>query len=147
MRLRSIGHFSLVLVLVIGFLAHMWGQVNKFFSGLTTVGVSYEERATIKFPTFAFCDSRAYKIRIPFAATKEKYNATAYDIDSEVVIGGVTLLDDQETMMPANHTARIFPTTYNGLCKSFEFHETHKVRSYAGTVSIFCAPWGSTHLQ
>ena len=72
---------------------------------------------------------------MPFASTVAGYNATAFDIDSEVVFSGVTPLADQATIQPANHTARLFPTTYNGLCKSFEFHETHMVRSYAGTTA------------
>ena len=62
-KLRTIVHVSLVVFVVCGFLAHMWDQTNKFFSGLTTVAVRYEDRSRIKFPTFAFCDSRAYNVR------------------------------------------------------------------------------------
>ena len=63
LKFRTLVHFILVLFVVGGFLAHMWDEINKFYSGLTTVGVSYEDRSRIKFPTFAFCDSRGYKVR------------------------------------------------------------------------------------
>ena len=131
-KLRDIVHITLIVLMVVGFLAHMWHQTNKFFTGLTTVGVSYEDRSSIKFPTFAFCDSRAYNVRQPFAATATLYNATAFNVEKEVVLSGVFGLADQSTLMPANHTVRVFPTTYNGLCKSYEFHDVIKVRSYGG---------------
>ena len=132
MKLRNIIHFTLVVFLVGGFLAHMWEQTNKFFSGLTTVGVSYEERPRIKFPTFVFCDSRAYNVRQEFAATARLYNATAFNVGQEVVFSGVALSDDTGSLKLPNHTEKVFPTVYNGLCKSYEFHEIDKVRSYAG---------------
>ena len=132
LKLRDLVHVTLVMMMVLGFLGHMWDQTNKFFTGLTTVGVSYEDRARIKFPTFAFCDSRAYNVRQPFAATVTLYNATAFDVEKEVVFTGVTETDDPEAIKPVNHTVRVFPTTYNGLCKSYEFHDVHKVRTYAG---------------
>ena len=131
-KLRDVVHITLIVLMVVGFLAHMWHQTNKFFTGLTTVGVSYEDRSRIKFPTFAFCDSRAYNVRQPFAATASLYNSTAFDVEQEVVFTGVTETDDPEAIKPVNHTVRVFPTTYNGLCKSYEFHDVHKVRTYAG---------------
>ena len=131
-KLREVVHITLIVLMVVGFLAHMWHQTNKFFTGLTTVGVSYEDRSRIKFPTFAFCDSRAYNVRQPFAATATLYNATAFNVEEEVVLSGVFGLADQATIMPVNHTVRVFPTTYNGLCKSYEFHDVNKVRSYGG---------------
>ena len=137
-KLRDIVHITLIVLMVVGFLAHMWHQTNKFFTGLTTVGVSYEDHSKIKFPTFAFCDSRAYNVRQPFAATATLYNATAFNVEEEVVLSGVFGLADQSTLMPANHTVRVFPTTYNGLCKSYEFHDVHKVRTYGGKTKCSC---------
>ena len=137
LKLRDFVHVTLVVFMVVGFLAHMWDQTNKFFTGLTTVGVSYEDRSRIKFPTFAFCDSRAYNVRQPFAATASLYNSTAFDVEQEVVFTGVTETDDPEAIKPVNHTVRVFPTTYNGLCKSYEFHDVHKVRTYAGIKMCF----------
>ena len=132
LKLRDLVHVTLLVFMVLGFLAHMWDQTSKFFTGLTTVGVSYEDRSRIKFPTFAFCDSRAYNVRQPFAATAPLYNSTAFNVEQEVVFTGVTETDDPEAIKPVNHTVRVFPTTYNGLCKSYEFHDVHKVRTYAG---------------
>ena len=60
------------------------------------------------------------------------YNDTAFDVDQEVVFTGVFETDDAEAEAEANHTVKVFPTTYNGLCKSYEFHDVHKVRTYAG---------------
>ena len=76
--------------------------------------------------------SRAYNVRQEFAATEALYNATAFNVEQEVEFGGVTVTDDPEAILTVNHTVKVFPTTYNGLCKSYEFHDVHKIRTYAG---------------
>ena len=82
--------------------------------------------------TILGCVSRPPLNRQEFAATEVLYNATAFNVEQEVEFGGVTVTDDPEAILTVNHTVKVFPTTYNGLCKSYEFHDVHKIRTYAG---------------
>ena len=85
------------------FMAQMWEQFVKYLKGQTTVAVSFEYRDKHKFPSFAFCDSRAYKTRIPFAATEATYNASTFDVESEVEFHGICEAD-YHCGVTSNHT-------------------------------------------
>ena len=89
-------------LLIFCFLLQMWKQFNKFLKRQTTVAVSFEQRKTQKLPTFAFCDSRAYKTEIPIATTAAGYNESTYDIESEV--SGEIL----EIVMPMDRSYHVF---------------------------------------
>ena len=128
---------TLLSMLIACFLLQMWEQFDKFLKGQKTVAVSFEERKTQKLPTFAFCDSRAYKIKIPFAATAARYNESTYDVEKEVNLNAICE-SDYACVEPTNVTMRIVPSTYNGYCKLYEFHEEYKTGSYAGLLVCLC---------
>ena len=111
----------------------MWEQFDKFLKGQKTVAVSFEHRETQKLPTFAFCDSRAYKTKIPFAATAVRFNESTYDVESEVLLRGICI-SDYNCAKPTNVTMHIVPATYNGYCKLYKFHEEFKTGTYAGEI-------------
>ena len=56
---RPMLQVTVLCLMVICFLVQMWEQFDKFLKQQTTVAVSFENRKGQKFPTFAFCDSRA----------------------------------------------------------------------------------------
>ena len=111
----------------------MWEQFDKFLKRQTTVEVSFEQRKTQKLPTFAFCDSRAYKTEIPIATTAARYNESTYDIESEVFLNGICE-SDYDCAEPTNVTMYIVPAIYNGYCKLYEFNEEFKAGTYAGEI-------------
>ena len=90
MKVRKILGVVLGIIMVGGFLAQMWDLFDKFVGGLKTVAVSFEERATLEFPSFAFCDSRAFRNSTSPArhfGDAEYFNATTFDIDKDVEFG------------------------------------------------------------
>ena len=115
------------------FLLQMWEQFDKFLKNRKTVALSFEERDTHKFPTFAFCDSRAYNTKIMFASTAALYNKTTFDVESEVDLNAICE-SDYDCRKPTNVTMQMVPTTYNGYCKLYEFHEDYKTGTYAGEI-------------
>ena len=131
LHFRSFVWVILVIAMVSCFIFQMWEQLDKFVKGQTTVAVSFEERKTQKFPTFAFCDHRGYRMDVRFVATTSRYNATTFDVESEVILHG--LCDGDYTCgRKPKYSVRMVPTTYNGHCKLFEFHEEYPMRVYAG---------------
>ena len=125
MKVRRILGFVLGIIMVGGFLAQMWDLFDKFVGGLKTVAVSFEERATLEFPSFAFCDSRAFRnstsAELHFG-NAEYFNATTFDIDKDVEFG---MFWSKEATM--NHTVQIIPTILNGYCKFFDIHGSYQV--------------------
>jgi hypothetical protein len=94
----------------------MWQQFVKFTENKTTVAVSFEDTQMLTFPTFAFCDARAYKRRMPFPGTAKYYNESAFDIASEVTLEGVGSTDYNISNY-VNHSVIVEPTSFNGYCK------------------------------
>ena len=128
---RSVLRVILLFLMVFCFMAQMWEQFDKFLKKQTTVAGSFEDRETQKFPTFAFCDSRAYNTKINFATTAARYNETTFDVESEIDLSHICE-SDFDCKKASNVTERMVPTTYNGYCKLYEFHEAYKTGTYAG---------------
>ena len=127
---RLVFQVIVISLLVSCFLFQMWEHFDKFLKEQTTVAMSYEQRHSHEFPTFAICDSRGYKEEIIFAATATRYNETTFDINSEIEL--YRLCTTYEACVIPNVTVRMVPTTYNGYCKLFEFHESYSSGTYAG---------------
>ena len=81
---RPVLRVIVLFLMVFCFVFQMWEQFDKFLKKQTTVAVSFEDRETHKFPTFAFCDSRAYNTKILFPTTAARYNETTFDVQSEI---------------------------------------------------------------
>ena len=122
MKVRNILGVVLGIIMVGGFLAQMWDLFDKFVGGLKTVAVSFEERATLEFPSFAFCDSRAFRNNTSVfqLGSAEFFNATTFDLDMDVDLG-----DHWTAGTEFNYKAHIVPTNLNGYCKLFEIHGSY----------------------
>ena len=119
MEMGKILHLIIVLVMVVGFLAQMWELFGQFLSGLKTVAVSFEKRKTMEFPSFAFCDSRAFRSRMSNTANAAQYNATTFNLEKQV---SIHIFFDQGSNWNT-YTTELLPTIYNGYCI---LHETHR---------------------
>ena len=131
LRFRTVLWVILIIVMVGCFVVQMEEQLEKFIKKQTTVAVSFEGRETQRFPTFAFCDHRGYRMDMRFAATAARYNSTTFDVESEVILHGICEKDYVCGKKP-KHTVRLVPTTYNGYCKVYEFLEEYPMRIYGG---------------
>ena len=133
MKLRNIIHFTLVVILVGGFLAQMWELFQQFHSGLKTIAVSFEKRDAIEFPSFAICDSRAFRKLTLWTANAGRYNATSFNLEHQVslnmfdndIFGNAT--DDRNT-----YTTELLPTLFNGYCILYEFQRNYPSNAVAG---------------
>ena len=116
-----------------GFLCQMWDLFHQFLMGQKTVAVSFEEKGELTFPSFAFCDSRAYRKRSIITLNATLYEAVAFNLEKEVYLDKIvradfSLLDDWEN----TYTGKLFPTLFNGYCKLFEFHRGFPANTIAG---------------
>ena len=128
MKVRKILGVVLGIIMVGGFLAQMWDLFDKFVGGLKTVAVSFEERATLEFPSFAFCDSRAFRNSTSPSrhfGDAGYFNATTFDIDRDVEFGAFWYKEAK-----INYTVQIIPTILNGYCKVFDIHGSYPVNGY-----------------
>ena len=130
---RPMLQVTVLCLMVICFLVQMWEQFDKFLKQQTTVAVSFENRKGHKFPTFAFCDSRAYNTKILFATTATRYNETTFNVEREVILSKICE-SDYNCATPTNITMQTVPTAYNGYCKLFELHEAYPTGTYAGEI-------------
>ena len=135
MELRSVLRCLVGLMMVGGFLAQMWNLFDQFVSGLMTVAISYEDKSTMEFPSFAFCDSRAFMETSVKIANAARYNATAINLENEVKLTGIGMtskdgfsaLDDWQKTYTAEHV----PTIFNGNCMLFEFYRDYPINTWA----------------
>ena len=136
MEMGKLLRFIIVLVMVVGFLAQMWELFGQFLSGLKTVAVSFEEKKTLEFPSFAFCDSRAVKSRMSTTANSAQYNATAFNLEEEIMlikVGSIdTAIDDWEN----TYVSHLVPTMLNGYCMLYEFYRDYPVNTIAGELDV-----------
>ena len=86
MEMGKVLRFFIVFIMVAGFLAQMWKLFGQFLSGMKTVAVSFEERKSMEFPTFAFCDSRAVKRRMATTVNEAQFNATTFNVEEEITL-------------------------------------------------------------
>ena len=133
MKVRSLLTFMVGALIIGGFLAQMWELFDQFLSKLQTVAVSYGKKENMKFPSFAFCDSRAFRKRMSPTANAEHYNATAFNMKediSQVAISGRkdNKLDDKES----THHTKLVPTMFNGYCMLYEFHRYYPMHITMG---------------
>ena len=130
MKARTILGITLWIIMVGGFLAQMWDLFDKFVGGLKTVAVSFEDRVTLEFPSFAFCDSRAFKnttLAGPHLGNAALFNATTFDLDKDVEV---------DEYWNINYTIHIVPTNLNGYCKLFEIHGSYPpTNTYIGNMT------------
>ena len=116
--------------MVVGFMGQMWEVFKQFHSGVQTIAVSYEEGDTIEYPSFAICDSRAFKTPSSRLANAAKYNATTFNFEEEVSLlffGNEDEADDWNT-----YTKELLPTIFNGYCILYEFQRAYPVKAFAG---------------
>ena len=118
MKIQSIFKGLVGVVMIGGFLAQMWDLFEEFLSELKTVAVSYEVVHVVEFPSFAFCDSRAFRRKTNVTGNATLYNATAFNLEEDVSVNNDSGLLEDPTKM---YTTKILPTAYNGYCKLFEF--------------------------
>ena len=136
MKVRSIISIILGIIMVGGFLAQMWDLFEKFVGGLKTVAASFEERASLEFPSFAFCDSRAFRnstLVERHLGNGAFYNATTFDLSKDVEFSGFWIMGSIE-----NYTAHTVPTNLNGYCQLFDIHGSYPpMNTYIGNVITY----------
>ena len=102
------------------------------------MAITFEEREEFELPSFAFCDSRAFKRSVSIEETLANYNSTTFDLDQEVKFNGmVKTVGSKEYYFKVDHNTQIVPTMFNGNCKLYEFKQSHPVKTYIG-MQIVC---------
>ena len=132
MKVPSILSFLVGVIMVGGFLAQMWDLFGQFLSGLQTVAVSFEERKTMEFPSFAFCDSRAFRSRMSNTANAAQYNATTFNLEKEVKLEYIAEDDWENT-----YTSQLVPTAFNGYCMLYEFYREYPISTFVSKLGMF----------
>ena len=130
MKVKTILGFLVGIIMVAGFLGQMWEIFDQFHSGLKTIAVSFEERDAIEFPSFAICDSRAFRKLTPLTANAARYNATTFNLEEQVSLH--MLFNDDLTDDWNTYTTELLPTIYNGYCMLYEFQRHYPVNAWAG---------------
>ena len=105
MKLQSTLSILVGVIMIVGFLAQMWDLFDKFLGQSKTVAVSFEERGALEFPSFAFCDSRAFRNNtlVEQLGNEVFFNATTFDLVKDVEVGGLVLgQDDTEKVIVLN---------------------------------------------
>ena len=116
-------------VIMIGcFLAQMWELFEQFISELKTVAVSFKHEKTIEFPSFAFCDSKAFTEKIGFTPNVTLYNASTFNLEPEISL-----------VHYANHSVESFPTNSNGYCTLYQIHGKYDISRILGTLAKLIA--------
>ena len=117
-----------------GFLAQMWDLFIQFRSGLKTIAVYFDERDAVEFPSFAICDSRAYRKLSFWTANGERYNAATLSLEGQVslfVQSNDAYYSNDLTEDWNNYTTELLPTIYNGYCMLYEFQRNYPVNAMA----------------
>ena len=125
MEVRSILKGLVGVIMIFCFFYQMWDLFGEFLSGLKTVAVSFEEKLSMEFPSFAFCDSAAFTKKIGITANATLYNSSTFNIEVHASLRYTNDLED-------TYTIQSVPTTFNGYCKLYEFIGEHKVSTVIG---------------
>ena len=104
-------------------LLQMSGLFGQYLSEMKTVAVSFREEVEMEFPSFAFCDSTAFKKRIGVLANETLYNSTAIHVEVEASMWSYSGFTTE------NMTSHSFPTINNGYCTLFELHGKFEVNA------------------
>ena len=126
--------FAVVLIMVLGFLAQMWQLFGQFLGGLKTVAVSFEERETMEFPSFAFCDSRALRKRVMITANAAQFNATTFNLEEAILLKTIASFNTQIEVWEKTYTSELVPTMLNGYCMLYEFNREYPVNTFVGNM-------------
>ena len=121
MEVRVVLKGLLGITMIACFLYQMGDLFNQYLDEKKTVAVSFEEHYEVEFPSFAFCDSKAFSEKIRFTSNISLYNASTFYVDVNIS----TFLNN----MANTCTIQYFPTLFNGYCKLFEFSGKHAFSS------------------
>ena len=127
--------FSVVLIMVLGFLAQMWQLFGQFIGGLKTVAVSFEERETMEFPSFAFCDSQALRSRVMITANAAQFNTTSINVEEDIKLNAIASFNKQIDFWENTYTSELVPTMLNGYCMLYEFNRDYPVNTFASKLT------------
>ena len=127
MNVRDMLKGFLGFVMIGLFLYQMWDLFNEFLNELKTVAISFEDEDWVEFPSFVFCDSRAFARRIGITSNTTLYNDTTYNVEEEVSLNFHPINTKTNT-----YSVQSFPTTFNGYCTLFEFDGKHEVSTMLG---------------
>ena len=125
MRVKKFLSFLLGTIMVGLFLVQMWELFVQFHSGMKAIAISFDERDEIEFPSFAFCDSKAFTKRIGMTPNATLYNASTFNLETE-----------NSLVYYVNHSVESFPTISNGYCTLYTFHEKYDDSQYIGMQSL-----------
>ena len=132
MEVRSLLKGLVGIIMIACFLLQMKDLFDQYLNDLKTVAVSFKEKNTVEFPSFAFCDSTAFRKRIGVTANYTLYNDTAFNAED------VSIVNDQYS--PGNltdsFTVQFFPTTDNGYCTLYEFYGEYQFDTVIGECKI-----------
>ena len=132
MEVGKILRFIIVLIMVFGFLAQMWDLFDQFLSGLKTVAISFEERETMEFPSFAFCDSQALRSRVMVTPNAAQFNATTFNMEEAIKLMTIASFNKKIDVWETTYTSELVPTMLNGYCMLYEFSRDYPVSTFAG---------------
>ena len=126
MKIRSILKAFLGVILFGGFIANVWNLFGQFLGGVKTVAISFEETDLVEFPSFAFCDSKAFTKRIGITSNVTLYNSSTFNVE----VSFMSMYDD----LTGNYSTQYFPTMFNGYCKLFDFTGKQDFRSVQSNI-------------
>ena len=115
MEVRVILKGLLGIIMIACFLYQMGDLFNQYLDEKKTVAVSFEEHDGVEFPSFAFCDSKAFTEKIRLTSNISLYNASTFYVDVNI----------SNLFHNVTSTIQYFPTVFNGYCKLFEFSGEH----------------------
>ena len=132
MEVRGLLKGLVGIIMIACFLYQMKDLFDQYLNDLKTVAVSFRENNTVEIPSFAFCDSTAFRKRIGVTANKSLYNDTAFNTDD------VSIVNDPNSPgeLRDTFTVQSFPTTDNGNCTLYEFHGEYHVNIVVGKFKI-----------
>ena len=110
----------------------MWQLFHQFINELKTVAVSFKDESVIEFPSFAFCDSDAFKEKVAVTSNATLYNAVTYNIENEISIQDLHNFTD-------TYLVETFPTISNGYCTLYQIHGKYDIGRILGTIVILTA--------
>ena len=128
MEVRGLLKGLVGIIMIACFLFQMKDLFDQYLNDLKTVAVSFTEKNTVEFPSFAFCDSTAFRKRIGVTANYTLYNDTAFNAED------VSIVNDQYSPgdLRDTFTVQSFPTTDNGNCTVYEFYGKYQVNIVLG---------------
>lgn len=115
-----------------GFIWQIWDQAGKFLSGFSTVAVSWEQKKTLSFPTFVFCDSQGFTVTSKGfeKALRNRDSFKNHTVEVHVYLSGIGTHEFGNRETPEYDSYEL-PTLYNGMCKVFTIRTEYPIRHFA----------------